>query len=73
MSWYKTYVLNLVIVTEKDMKIKSIVLAGVMSLVFSVHASEKQYKKVTQYLSGDTQQLFQGCVMNFSEKLNQLR
>jgi len=45
MSWYKTYVLNLVIVTEKDMKIKNIVLAGVMSLVFSVHASEKQYKK----------------------------
>jgi hypothetical protein len=55
------------------MKIKCIVLAGIFSLVFSVHASETQNKKVIQYLSLGTQQLFQKCVVNFSEKLIQLR
>ncbi|ENX6583218.1 hypothetical protein VBJ26_22105 [Enterobacter hormaechei] len=43
--WYKNYVFNLVIVMEKQMKIKCIVLAGIFSLVFSVHASETQNKK----------------------------
>ncbi len=55
------------------MKIKCIVLAGIFSLVFSVHASETQNKKSDPVPVFGTQQLFQKCVVNFSEKLIQLR